>query len=83
LGDLRRRQRTAFSLTRITLGETDDAPFTSAPRGQDHSVGNLIEDPLGPPLGKTLLRNSALKKYIIILVRNDHETRPGEFAALF
>jgi hypothetical protein len=40
LGDLRRRRRTAFSLPRIALGKTDDAPFTSAPRGQDHAIGN-------------------------------------------
>jgi hypothetical protein len=81
LGDLRRRRRTAFSLPRIDLGKTDDAPFTSA--RQDHVIGNLIEDHPMTALSKTLLGNSALKKYIIILVRNDHETRPGKFTALF
>jgi hypothetical protein len=32
---------------------------------------------------QTLFGSSALKEYIIILVRNDHETRRGKIAALF
>jgi hypothetical protein len=44
----------------------------------DKAAANLASE-----ITETLLGSSAFKEYIIILVRNDHETRPGEFAALF
>ena len=49
LDDLRPCRRTAFSLPRIDLGKTDDAPFSSelideCSARQDHAIGNLIED---------------------------------------